>query len=73
LHRRLTRGRPDDDHPAVWIEITRHCSHHVHQFNGSREELIRAIRMSRKTLAQKEVSTTAALQQLHGLLTHREE
>jgi hypothetical protein len=71
-HRRLTRGTPDDNHPAVWIETLRHCFHHADDVAGPREELVRAIRISRKTLGQKEASTTAALQRLHRLLAKAE-
>lgn len=68
LHRRLARPSSEDDHPAVWIELLRHCVGHVDSIAGPREELVRAIRHSRKTLGQKETSTTAALQRLHRLL-----
>jgi hypothetical protein len=72
LHRRLTRGRPDDDHPAVWIENLRDCVRHAERVDGPREELVRAIRLSRKTLGQNDASTTAALQRLHRLLAKEE-
>jgi hypothetical protein len=68
LHRRVMRRRADDEHPAVWVELLRHCVHHAEAVAGPREELVRAIRHSRKTLGQKELSTTTALQRLHRLL-----
>ncbi|WP_158543300.1 FUSC family protein [Dyella psychrodurans] len=67
-HRRLTRATPGDDHPAVWVETLRHCFRHADSVAGRQEELVRAIRISRKTLGQKDASTTAALQRLHRLL-----
>lgn len=73
LHRRLTRVTPDDDHPAIWVEILRHCFRHADSVAGPREELVRAIRASRKTLGQNDTSTTAALQRLHWLLAKSEE
>ncbi|HTV85372.1 MAG TPA: FUSC family protein [Dyella sp.] len=67
-HRRLTRPGADRDHPAIWVELLQHCVGHADGIAGPRDELVRAIRLSRKTLGANELSTTAALRRLHGLL-----
>jgi hypothetical protein len=71
LHRQLVRPAVDADHPAVWVELLRHCTHHAGDIDNPREELARAIRYSRKSLGQNDLSTTAALQRLRRLLAQQ--
>ncbi|HEV2213479.1 MAG TPA: FUSC family protein [Gammaproteobacteria bacterium] len=67
LHRCLLRPKADD-HPAVWIELVEQCAARARALAVSHPDLVRAIRGSRKALAEPDGSLTPALRKLHALL-----
>jgi hypothetical protein len=48
------------------------CAHRIDAFDGSQEDLVRAIRLTRKTLGQRELPLSDPLQRLNALLDSRE-
>ena len=61
LHRFVVRAAPDSDHPALWVARTLDCSRHIQDFTGDKASLIRAIGLTRRTLARREGSVYQAL------------
>jgi hypothetical protein len=50
----------------------RRCAHRLNAFQGSRKELIRAVRHTRKTLGQRKLPLCDPLQHLNALLEANE-
>jgi hypothetical protein len=68
-HHRLSRTKPDADHPAIWIATARQ----YHALIANREsiptELIRTVRLARRTLGQRDEPITHALQRVQSVLS----
>jgi hypothetical protein len=68
FHRHVTFQHRNANHPATWIHLLRHSAHRVDAFQGSRKDLVRAVRHARKTLGQRDLRLSEPLQHLHALL-----
>ena len=73
FHRHVMLQHRNDNHPAAWIHLMRRSAHRVDVFQGSRKDLVRAIRYTRKTLGQRELPLCDPLQHLNALLESGDE
>lgn len=62
----------NNNHSAIWIHLMRRCAHRLNAFRGSRKQLIRAVRHTRKTLGQRKLPLCDPLQHLNALLEANE-
>jgi hypothetical protein len=71
-HRHVLFQHRNANHPAAWIRLMRRTARHVDAFQGSRKDLVHAIRLTRKTLGQRDLPLSEPLQHLNALLEHHE-
>jgi uncharacterized membrane protein YccC len=67
-HYRLTRAQPDADHPAVWIGIARQYREAIQGLNAVPAELVRTIRLARRTIGQRDMPIRVALVRVRAVL-----
>lgn len=72
FHRHVLLQHGNANHPATWIHLMKRCAHRIDAFDGSQKDLVRAIRLTRKTLGQRELPLSDPLQRLNALLDGRE-
>jgi hypothetical protein len=72
FHRHVLLQHGNANHPATWIHLMKRCAHRIDAFDGSQKDLLRAIRLTRKTLGQRELPLSDPLQRLNALLDGRE-
>lgn len=72
FHRYMLFQHRHDNHPAAWIHLMKRSAHRVDAFQGSRKDLVRAIRHARKTLGQRELPLSDPLRHLNALLENSE-
>ncbi|HEY2685157.1 MAG TPA: FUSC family protein [Steroidobacteraceae bacterium] len=73
FHMVVARAGTESDHPALWVVRTLSCSRSISNFEGDKPKLLRAIGLTRRTLARRDGSVYEALQAVEKIARGAEE